>query len=74
MAINIFRAWRNKVRGSRLHRVIQVANERYQVCEYNDELWLTFDNARILPESMLAKDALSTIRDLREDYIKRHAK
>ena len=69
----LFKTWANKIKSKNLHRTIQVANERYQVCEYKDELWITFDGVRVLPESMLAKDALSTIRDLRKDYIVNHS-
>lgn len=69
MAINIIRAWRLKRKSSQLHRVIRVAHERYQLCEYKGELWLTFDGARVMPESMMYKSALETVAELRQRFI-----
>lgn len=46
------------------------AEEFYQIKEKLGELWITYNGIPIIPESMLKEEALSTLKKLRELYVK----
>jgi hypothetical protein len=46
------------------------AEEFYQIKEKMGELWITYDTVPIIPESLLKKPALETLKELRELYVK----
>ena len=58
--------WRN---ASERNRIIERANERFQICEHKGVLWITFNGIRVVSEAMLQEDAITTVKKLREQYI-----
>ena len=48
----------------------QEAEELWQIREKEEELWITFNGASVIPESLLKKPALETLKELRERYVK----
>lgn len=46
------------------------AKVTYQIKEKDGELWITYDSAPVIPESLLKKPALETLQELRELYVK----
>jgi hypothetical protein len=50
----------------------QEAEEHYQLCEKDGEIWIKYDQVPIVPESLLAKPALETLKELRRKYVEAH--
>lgn len=46
-----------------------LAKQRYQVCEKNGKLWVTFDGAPVVPEDMLNGDIREITNKLRKKYV-----
>lgn len=46
------------------------AEEFYQIKEKMGELWITYNGAPIIPESLLKESALETLKKVRELYVK----
>jgi hypothetical protein len=46
------------------------AEEFYQIKEKMGELWITYNGVPIIPESLLKNQALETLKELRELYVK----
>jgi len=53
-------------------KIIRESEEKYQVCEYGGELWLTFVGGLVCPCSMLKDDPVESLKRMRELYVKRH--
>ena len=47
----------------------QQALEHYQIKEKDGEIWITYDNVPIVPESMLNLTAIEALKQLRKLYI-----
>lgn len=45
------------------------AEEFYQITERNGELWLTYTGVPVVPQSLLKKDILEALKELRELYV-----
>lgn len=59
-------------KGEVAHREnVDKANELYQVQEYSNELWLTFDGRLVCPFEMFKDDAVSAIGTMRGLYLER---
>lgn len=57
----------------KIDRVAEATDEAkttYQIREKDGELWITYDNSPVIPESLLKKPALETLKELRELYVK----
>ena len=48
----------------------QEAEELWQIREKEGELWITYSNVPVIPESLLKKAALETLKEIRERYVK----
>jgi hypothetical protein len=70
--VNILEKWREKQAKHEEKRLMERSEELYQICEHENELWLTFDGRRVLPESMLNDDALTIVAKLRTLFLERH--
>ncbi len=46
------------------------AEEFYQIKEKMGELWITYNGAPVIPESLLKESALETLKKVRELYVK----
>ena len=46
------------------------AKDFYQIKEKDGEIWITYNGACVVPESMLKKPALETLLEIRELYVK----
>lgn len=53
-------------------KTVRESEEKYQVCEFGGELWLTFIGALVCPCSMLKDDPVESLKVMRELYVKRH--
>lgn len=45
------------------------AEENYQIKERNGELWITYTGVPVVPQSLLKKDILEALKELRELYV-----
>lgn len=46
------------------------AEEFYQIKEKDGQLWITYNGAPVIPESMLKEPALKSLLEIRELYVK----
>jgi len=60
----------NPFKEDKVARAKGEAEEFYQIKEKMGELWITYDGIPIIPESLLKKQALETLKELRELYVK----
>lgn len=49
------------------------ANDIYQITEYCDRLWFTYNGNLFCPCDMMKKEPLDALRELRSSYIARHS-
>lgn len=56
----------------RMKRIVDISKKIYQVQEVNGELWLTFQGQAIVPASLLCKDILNVLDELRAKYVENH--
>ena len=55
----------------KLNDIIAISKEKFQIREYNGEVYLTVDGQLICPMSMLRNDEVSVLSDIRDLYIDR---
>lgn len=60
----------NPFKEDKIARAKGEAEEFYQIKEKMGELWITYTGVPIIPESLLKKPALETLKELRELYVK----
>ena len=60
----------NPFKEDKIARARGEAEEFYQIKEKMGELWITYTGVPIIPESLLKKPALETLKELRELYVK----
>jgi hypothetical protein len=60
----------NPFKEDKIARARGEAEEFYQIKEKMGELWITYTGIPIIPESLLKKPALETLKELRELYVK----
>ena len=64
----------NRFKENKHEAIKERANEIFQLCEYDGEMWLTFNGNLILPTSCLKDDPLATLAHIRELFVKRECK
>ena len=68
--MNIFKKW---LYGKSKEKCLQEAREIYQVREFDNELWLTFNGALICPTEMLyGDDLIKALQEIRDLYVQRN--
>lgn len=60
----------NPFKEDKLAKARGEAEEFYQIKEKMGELWITYNGAPIIPESLLKESALETLKKIRELYVK----
>ena len=60
----------NPFKEDKLAKARGEAEEFYQIKEKMGELWITYNGAPIIPESLLKESALETLKKVRELYVK----
>ena len=50
----------------------RMARESFQVCEYDNKFWLTYNGALICPTDMFNDEPLSALAKIRQLYIERN--
>lgn len=60
----------NPFKEDKIAKAKDEAEEFYQIKEKMGELWITYDGVPIIPESLLKNQALETLKELRELYVK----
>lgn len=55
----------------KLNDIIAISKEKFQIREYNGEVYLTVDGQLICPMSMLRNDEVSVLSDIRDLFIDR---
>ena len=60
----------NPFKEDKIAKAKDEAEEFYQIKEKMGELWITYDGDQIIPESLLKNQALETLKELRELYVK----
>ena len=60
----------NPFKEDKVGKAREEAREFWQLREKDGEIWITYNGAPVLPESMLKKPALETILEVRELYVK----
>ena len=60
--------------GNQSENLIKQAKEIYQIEEFNDELWLTYNGALICPTDMLYPDddSVKALQEIRRLYVERN--
>lgn len=61
-------------RQSASERAVIESEEKYQVCEYGGELWLTYSGCLVCPCSMLKDGVIESLRKMRELFVQRTQK
>lgn len=69
--MNIIDKYFGQTEEQRKKEALEAANNLYQVCEFENELWLTYNGNLVCPCSMLKDDAVEAVRKMRELYIER---
>ena len=60
----------NPFKEDKIAKAKDEAEEFYQIKEKMGELWITYNGVPIIPESLLKNQALETLKELRELYVK----
>lgn len=60
-----------KLKAKRKAELKAMANNLYQMKEYEGEMWLTFDDELIMPTRFVNGDPILVLRLIREAYIER---
>ena len=71
---DIITKWRKHLAEKRAEHRIREAEDRYQLQEYNSQLWLTYCGALVCPTTMLKDDAIAAVNVMRFMYIERKKK
>lgn len=58
----------------KVKEVKERADELFQLCENDGELWLTYGGYLVIPASLLANDPITTLRQIRQYYIESETK
>ena len=55
-----------------LKQAIEKSEELYQICEFNGDIWLTYDGHLVCPITMFADStfAVTILKQMREYYLK----
>lgn len=61
-------------RQSASERAVIESEEKYQVCEYGGELWLTYSGCLVCPCSMLKDSPVDALCKMRELFVQRTQK
>lgn len=60
----------NPFKEDKVAKYTEEAKDLYQIKEKDGEIWITYNGATIVPESMLKEPALDTLLKIRELYVK----
>lgn len=60
---------KHRMYDDRLQLVKERANELFQICEYKNKIWLTYNEHLICPIEMMGTDAVETLGRLRNLYV-----
>ena len=68
-----FERHRRRMEERKRLKIVRRSQELYQICEYNDNLWLTFNGALICPTDMLySPDSVKALVEIRNLYVERN--
>ena len=59
--------------GTAPEQIERRATETYQICEYENSLWLTYNGAIICPMDMFSRDPIDALVEIRNQYVKRNS-
>lgn len=60
----------NPFKEDKIGKAKEEARDFYQIKEKDGEIWITYNGAPVVPESMLKESALDTLLKIRELYVK----
>ena len=60
----------NPFKEDKIAKSKEEARDFWQLREKDGEIWITYNGAPVIPESMLKKPALETLKEIRELYVK----
>lgn len=60
----------NPFKEDKVGKAKEEARDFWQLREKDGEIWITYNGAPVIPESMLKKPALETLKEIRELYVK----
>ena len=72
--MGLFERYQKKKSENNHNDVVKYSSELFQLREYNDEIWLTYDSHLVCPCSMLNAEPVDAIKKMRELYIERTPK
>lgn len=67
--MKLFEELRQRIKEKRNERIIERSRTLYQIAEVDNQLWITFSNAPILPCAMLKDAPLDALAQLRKLYV-----
>lgn len=65
-------ARRKRMKEKRGWRLIGRSQELYQITEYNNELWLTFNGSLVCPMNMFTDEPIMALAKIRDHFVERN--
>jgi hypothetical protein len=66
---NLIQRWKEHLKAKREKELEERAEELFQLCEHEGEMWLTYDGYLVLPTRYINIDPILLVRQMRQAYI-----
>jgi hypothetical protein len=66
---NLIQRWKEHQKVKREKELKERAEELFQLCEHEGEMWLTYDGYIVLPTRYINIDPILLVRQMRQAYI-----
>lgn len=68
---NLIQRWKEHLKAKREKELEERAEELFQLCEHEGEMWITFADELIMPTRFIDGDPIQVLRQIRVAYIER---
>ena len=68
---NLIQRWKEHQRVKREKELKERAEELFQLCEHEGEMWMTYNGYLVLPTRYINGDPIQVLRQIRAAYIER---
>ena len=68
---NLIQRWKEHLKAKRKKELEERAEELFQLCEHEGEMWITFGGELIMPTRFIDGDPIQVLRQIRVAYIER---
>lgn len=66
---NLIQRWKEHQKVKREKELKERAEELFQLCEHDGEMWMTYDGCLVLPTRYINCDPILLVRQMRQAYI-----